>query len=72
MLCRKCLTTDEVFENLQAYREQMNLGDFKRIFPAEQEDSGSVGLDLWGKVSKESVKHAHWFGEMCERNRYFC
>ncbi|KAL7010901.1 hypothetical protein ACKWTF_014001 [Chironomus riparius] len=72
MFCRKCLTADEGFDNLQAYREQMNLGDFKRIFPAEQEDDESVGLDLWAKVSKESVKHAHWFGEMCEKNRYFC
>ena len=72
MLCKKCLTAVEIFDNLQAYREQMNLGDFKRIFPAEHEDDANVGLDLWSKVSKESVNHAHWFGEMCEKNRYFC
>jgi len=72
MFCSKCLTADEIYEHLQAYREQMNLGDFKRLFPAEQEDSENISLGLWGKVSQESVKHGHWFGEMCEKNRYFC
>ncbi|XP_070505704.1 probable tubulin polyglutamylase ttll-15 [Chironomus tepperi] len=72
MFCRKCLSDDDIYDQLQAYREQMNLGHFKRVFPAEQEDAETIGLDLWGKVSKESVRHAQWFDEMCEKNRNFC
>lgn len=65
-MCWKCQTVSQKYSRFLGYLEQMNLGEFKRLFPA--------GSDEYKKfqLSKESKNHAEWFREMCKKNRNFC
>jgi hypothetical protein len=67
------MTVNERFEKIQAYREQMNLGDFTRLFPPSKEKFEQLPRHLIDdELMPESVKHAEWFFEMCKKNRNFC
>lgn len=70
--CINCLSQNEKFDMLQAYREQMNGGSFKRIFPPSKEFLEKAGDDFWKNLETKSRKHVEWFDEMCKKNRKFC
>ncbi|KAG5669197.1 hypothetical protein PVAND_017090 [Polypedilum vanderplanki] len=71
-LCWKCLNSATKYDFLQSYREQMNSGDFKRIFPPEKNQMENFN-ELYGNLLSENSKlHVEWFKEMCKKNRYFC
>jgi hypothetical protein len=71
-LCWRCLDSSVRYEMLQGYREVMNAGDFKRLFPPEQGVMGHVE-EVYGHQMSEATKlHVEWFDEMCKKNRLFC
>lgn len=72
MFCRRCLSSSDKYQQMVAYQEQMNIGDFKRLFPPEEEDYELMDYSYWDELSIESQLQAKWFEEMCERNRKFC
>ena len=70
-ICWHCMNDDEKFDLIQAHQEQINVGDFKRLFPPE----GNLlyeGEKLWPKLSSENRKLLRWFQEICKKNKKFC
>ncbi|KAG5669196.1 hypothetical protein PVAND_017089 [Polypedilum vanderplanki] len=72
-ICWHCLNVNEKFERILAYREQMNLGDFKRLFPPNREVFNKLPINLVEEnLLEETRKHVEWFFEMCKKNNKFC
>lgn len=72
LFCRQCIDSNDYYEQVVSYREQMNVGDFKRIFPPALAAYENIDEKLWKQVSWESRMLARWFRELCERNNKFC
>lgn len=71
-LCLKCLSSDEKYDLIQAYRETMNIGDFKRLFPPKKEFMEKVGEEFYSNLLEENKMLVDWFDGMCKKNRRFC
>lgn len=71
-LCWHCMDRNSKYDLMLAYNEQMNIGDFKRIFPPEKEFLDEAGEEFWSKLTKENEKHVKWYREMCKKNKRFC
>lgn len=70
-LCMKCLKNSSKYDFIQAYREQLNAGNFQRLFPPPAKNLPLDAASL-SKLSIESRLHVEWFSEMCKKNPKFC
>ncbi|CRL00246.1 CLUMA_CG013519, isoform A, partial [Clunio marinus] len=68
-LCKPCLSYSDVNDLIYAYREHMNRGDTKRIFPPRKE-SESDEVDDWSSfiLSPKNKMMMKWFQEKCKEN----
>jgi hypothetical protein len=70
--CLKCLSSNDRFEMIMAYREQMNVGEFTRIFPPSIDFLDNAGSEFWNNVTEKNEFYIEWFEGMCKKNRNFC
>lgn len=73
-ICWQCMGEEEKADLLQAYSEQLNIGEFKRLFPPEKDFMDQVDETFLKSLSKENRKHLDWYVEMCKikKNKKFC
>jgi hypothetical protein len=71
-ICWHCLDNNEKYDRILAYREQINIGDFKRLFPPEKDFLDEAEEEFWDKLNEENEKHVKWYREMCKKNKKFC
>lgn len=72
-LCRPCLSTQDISDLHMAYREHVNRGDTKRIFP-KPIDPSQLPLtddDLSGLTAKNRMI-AKWFAGKCAGDKTWC
>ena len=67
-LCLPCLNEADLNGMLQAYREHVKRGGFKRIFPSRKHFADS-DITLATSRNKISMK---WFKAKCEENNDWC
>ncbi|KAG5669519.1 hypothetical protein PVAND_017406 [Polypedilum vanderplanki] len=73
MICMRCMKQSQFYETIIAYQEQMNIGDFKRLFPPSKEFLEEVGVEKYFEnFDNRELFQLDWFMEMCKKNRYFC
>jgi hypothetical protein len=70
--CWKCLHINDRYDMIQTYREQMNIGDFTRLFPPDQNFLENAGSEFWNNVTEKNSFYIEWFDEMCKKNKKFC
>lgn len=70
--CWKCLDTTAKYELIQAYGEQMNIGNFERLFPPNEEFMKATSDEFWNQLLERNRLHVKWFVEMCKNNKRFC
>ena len=71
-LCWKCMDETTKYDLIQAYREQMNIGDFKRLFPPDEKFMESVDEEFWHNLLEGNKLNVKWFREMCNKNKRCC
>uniref|UniRef100_A0A182QX78 Uncharacterized protein n=1 Tax=Anopheles farauti TaxID=69004 RepID=A0A182QX78_9DIPT len=68
-LCSTCLEESDLDDLQRAYREHMNRGDMKRIFPAPKVDSNRVEYE---SLSAKNQFMSKWFEEKCKTDHSYC
>ncbi|XP_049529495.1 probable tubulin polyglutamylase ttll-15 [Anopheles darlingi] len=68
-LCSTCLEGDDLYELHRAYREHMERGDMKRIFPVPKIDRQK--LDFEGLSAKNQLM-SRWYEEKCKMDQSYC
>ena len=72
-LCKTCLTNSDIFELKRAYREHVNKGDTKRIFPAHINPAKPLKQDeLFQKLSPKNQMITRWFYGKCLTDSSWC
>lgn len=71
-LCRPCLSSGDISNLHSAYREHVNRGDTKRIFPKPVDANTPLNEEEMSKLSKENQKMAMWFAGKCLADRLWC
>ncbi|XP_058461648.1 probable tubulin polyglutamylase ttll-15 [Malaya genurostris] len=69
-LCVSCLSWEDLRDLHAAYREHLNRGDMKRIFPVPKVDRLS-GVDP-AELSAKNQWMTRWFDEKCKMDHSFC
>lgn len=71
--CKPCLSRAEIIVLHRAYREHINRGDTKRIFPLPISDSSKfLEDDFFKKLSPKNQFMSKWFHKKCLENRNWC
>lgn len=65
-LCKPCMSRLEVLELHRAYREHINRGDTKRIFPIISSEK------FLKTLSPKNQMMTKWFANKCEENKSWC
>lgn len=68
-LCRPCLSTEDVTDLHTAYREHVNRGDTKRIFPVPIANENS---DDFNNLNAKNQKISRWFAGKCAMDSTWC
>ncbi|EAU76858.1 AGAP004427-PA [Anopheles gambiae str. PEST] len=68
-LCSTCLEEHDIDDLQRAYREHMNRGDMKRIFPVPKSDQHRVDYEL---LSAKNQFMSKWFEEKCKVDQSYC
>ncbi|XP_053673253.1 probable tubulin polyglutamylase ttll-15 [Anopheles nili] len=68
-LCRTCLEESDLDDLQRAYREHMNRGDMKRIFPVPKADNHRVNFET---LSAKNQFMSRWFEEKCKLDSSYC
>lgn len=72
-LCKPCLTQNEISELHRAYREHVNKGDTKRIFPVPINDpKASIDTKFFRQLSSSNQLITKWFHQKCINDRSWC
>lgn len=73
-LCRPCLSATDIRELHTAYREHVNRGDTKRIFPPAIRDKSQVYFneEEFEKLLPKNQWMAKWFYEKCLMEESWC
>lgn len=72
-LCKTCLTSSDIVELKRAYREHVNRGDTKRIFPAHIDPSKAIDDDeMFEKLSPKNQMITRWFHGKCLADSGWC
>ncbi|CAO1339005.1 unnamed protein product [Diamesa hyperborea] len=67
-LCLKCLNNEKISDLHRAYREHMQRGEMKRLFPAEN----YFDEDYIAKLSKANQFHTRWIKAKCKADKTWC
>lgn len=70
-LCRPCLSSDDLEDLKMAYREHMNRGDTKRIFPVPIVDK-KLNEKEFKLLSPKNQMMARWFHSKCVNDPSWC
>lgn len=73
-LCRPCLSGQDIADLHKAYREHINRGDTKRIFPVPI-SAGTEADRTNDKISQLSIKNqlmTRWFDGKCAMDSSWC
>lgn len=72
-LCKPCLSYNEISELHRAYREHVNRGDTRRIFPIPIKDpSEPLDNEFIEELSPSNQMISRWFYEKCVNDRSWC
>jgi len=72
-MCKTCLTSADIFDLKRAYREHVNRGDTKRIFPARIDPKLPIEIDeSFEKLSPKNQMMARWFHGKCLADSSWC
>lgn len=73
-LCKPCMSRSEISELHQAYREHVNRGDTKRIFPVRIADPKKSLLDDadFNSLSSKNQMMTRWFHGKCLTDSNWC
>lgn len=66
-LCLPCLSADQRAVLVAAYREHLQKGDAKRLFPQTQ-----LSAERLAQLSSENQLHTRWFAEKCLQDVAWC
>lgn len=69
-LCRPCLSSDDIMSLHLAYREHVNRGDTKRIFPVSSNNNEVV--NNFEELSPKNRLMTKWFAGKCEADSTWC
>lgn len=69
-LCRPCLSAQDINDLHTAYREHINRGDTKRIFPVPI--SNGEQSNLIGDLNEKNQKISRWFAGKCAMDSTWC
>lgn len=70
-LCKTCLTFSDILDLKRAYREHVNRGDTKRIFPARIDPKLPID-ESFEKLSPKNQMMARWFHGKCLADSSWC
>ncbi|XP_050101606.1 probable tubulin polyglutamylase ttll-15 [Anopheles aquasalis] len=68
-LCSTCIEGDGLSELHRAYREHMERGDMKRIFPVPQIDREKLDFEA---LSPKNQLMSRWYEEKCKMDQSYC
>lgn len=72
-LCRPCLSAQDISDLHTAYREHVNRGDTKRIFPKSIDASGlHLNEDDFNGLTAKNRLITKWFAGKCAVDRTWC
>lgn len=67
-LCLKCLNNEKISDLHRAYREHMQRGEMKRLFPA----ANYFDENYITKLSKANQFHTRWMKAKCKADKTWC
>lgn len=70
-LCRPCLMPDDIIDLHSAYREHVNRGDTKRIFPVPI-SSDKINMINYDDLSPKNRLITQWFAGKCAMDSSWC
>lgn len=68
-LCRPCLSSQDIADLHTAYREHINRGDTKRLFPVTMSGSEKPNLE---NLSEKNRWMTNWFTGKCSMDSTWC
>ena len=68
-ICRPCLSQNDAIDLHKSYREHINRGDTKRIFPVPKKDKN---LENFDELSRNNQFITSWFDEKCKIDESYC
>uniref|UniRef100_A0A182NCV4 Uncharacterized protein n=1 Tax=Anopheles dirus TaxID=7168 RepID=A0A182NCV4_9DIPT len=68
-LCSTCLEASDLDDLQRAYREHINRGDMKRIFPVPKADRHRLDYE---SLSAKNQFMSRWFEEKCKTDHSYC
>ncbi|XP_049281983.1 probable tubulin polyglutamylase ttll-15 [Anopheles funestus] len=68
-LCSSCLEETDLDDLQRAYREHINRGDMKRIFPVPKSDQHRLSYE---SLSAKNQFMSKWFEEKCKTDQSYC
>lgn len=71
-LCRPCLLPADIADLHAAYREHVNRGDTKRIFPHSIHNGQMIDNDSLNKLSDKNRMITKWFMGKCLMDSSWC
>lgn len=71
-LCKSCLNYADIESLHIAYREHVNRGDMKRIFPQRIEKSDELDKDYFKSLSAKNQMMFRWFHAKCREDSNWC
>lgn len=71
-LCRPCLSSQDVLDLHTAYREHVNRGDTKRIFPKPLINNEQLNEDELRSLSPKNQMITKWFAGKCAMESSWC
>lgn len=72
-LCKPCLSQSDTAELHRAYREHVNRGDTKRIFPVPiNVQNKPLQGDFYNELSPSNQMISRWFHQKCLNDRTWC
>lgn len=71
-LCRPCLSPNDLASLHAAYREHINRGDTKRIFPVPIKNSNALDDIELGQLTDKNRLITKWFHGKCQMDASWC
>lgn len=73
LLCKPCLSSIDIADLHRAYREHINRGDTRRIFPVPIDDPRNpINENVLNNLSPKNQMITKWFHAKCQTDRNWC
>lgn len=66
-ICSRCMNWQNMYELQMTYREHMNHGNFKRLFPISSDD-----VEFLDSLSDNDRKLTKWITAKCYEDDFWC